>query len=198
MTIAYDIRPARKSDAAEIALLISIAVHGNMWEEKTDEAGEVSGPIEVGRLDLLSEGGTFSWQDAFIAEADGEVAGMVLGYRKGDTPEPVPTDIWAPLRPLMELEAEAHGLWYIAMLGVHKDWRSKGAGSALLEQAETQARRSGAGGLALVVDDGNEGARKLYESRGFAVRDTRPITPFPESRQDGKNWLLMVKEQKNG
>lgn len=195
MSVHYDIRPARKSDVAEIALLISIAVHGEMWQAKTDpETGEVSGPIEVGRIDLLSADGTFSWDKAFMAEADGEVAGMVLGYRKPDARQSVPADIWAPLRPLQELEAESHGLWYIAMLGVHKDWRSKGAGSALLEQAENEARRTDARGLALVVDDGNDGARKLYESRGFIMRDSRPIVPFPDSKQDGTNWLLMVKE----
>lgn len=195
MSVRYDIRPARKSDAAEIALLISIAVHGNMWEAETDEAtGEVSGPIEVGRADLLGEDGTFSWQNAFMAEADGEVAGMVLGYRKKDAAEAVPAEVWAPVRPLLELEEQSPGCWYIAMLGVHKQWRSKGAGSALLDHAEAEARRTVARGLSLVVDDGNNGARKLYESRGFAVRDTRPIVPFPDSRQDGKNWLLMVKE----
>ncbi|NGP17613.1 GNAT family N-acetyltransferase [Devosia aurantiaca] len=195
MTIPYDIRPARKSDAAEIALLISIAVHGDMWEEEKDEqAGEVSGPIEVGRLDLLSEDGTFSWSDAFMAEANGEVAGMILGYRKPDARQPAPPNLWAPLVPLQELEAESAGLWYVAMLGVHKNWRSQGAGSALLEHADQQARRTNARGLALVVDDGNGGARKLYEGRGFVVRDSRPIVPFPDSKQDGSNWLLMVKE----
>lgn len=195
MSMRYDIRPARKADAAEIALLISIAVHGNMWDAQTDEnTGEVSGPIEVGRLDLLSGEGTFSWQDAFMAEAEGEIAGMVLGYRKKDEREMVPDDVWAPIRPLLELEAESPGHWYIAMLGVHKTWRGKGAGSALLDHAENEARRSDAKGLSLVVDDGNDGARKLYESRGFVVRDSRPIVPFPDSKQDGSNWLLMVKE----
>lgn len=195
MSVTYDIRPARKSDAAEIALLISIAVHGNMWDSKTDKAtGEVSGPIEVGRGDLLSGEGTFSWQDASMAEVDGEVAGMILGYRKKDEAETLPDGIWAPVRPLLELEAECQGLWYIAMLGVHKDWRGKGTGSALLDHAENQARQSAARGLALVVDDGNDGARKLYESRGFVLRDQRPIVPFPDSKQDGENWLLMVKE----
>jgi ribosomal protein S18 acetylase RimI-like enzyme len=195
VSVNYHIRPAGKADAAEIALLINIAIHGNMWEAKTDrKTGEVSGSIEVGRRELLSGEGTFSWQNAFMAEADGEVAGMVLGYRKADERQPVPSDLWAPIKPLQELEALSNGLWYIAMLGVHKDWRSKGAGSALLEHAETEARHSGARGLALVVDDGNDGARKLYESRGFVVRDSRPIVPFPDSKQDGSNWLLMVKE----
>ena len=44
------------------------------------------------------------------------------------------------------------------------------------------------------IDDGNGGARKLYESRGFVLRDSRLIVPFPDSKQDGSNWLLMVKE----
>jgi ribosomal protein S18 acetylase RimI-like enzyme len=92
------------------------------------------------------------------------------------------------------LEAEANGLWCISMLGVHKRWRGHGAGSALLGRVETAAQDSAAKGQGLIVEDANTGARKLYESRGFSVRTSRPMVPFPGTPQAGTDWLLMVKE----
>ena len=200
MSVPYAIRPARKSDAAEIALLVNIAVHGHMspgWAHSKEAEGTYD-PLEVGRLEMLDDDTEFSWRSAWMAEVDGEIAGMLLGYRKDDVREPVPADVWAPLVPIEELEAGANGLWFISMVGVHKPWRSRGAGSALLEQAETQAKNTQARGLALIVGDANAGARKLYESRGFSVKASRPMVPFPGTGQEGTDWLLMVKEQEHG
>ena len=129
-----------------------------------------------------------------MAEVDEEVAGMLLGYRKDDARKAIPANVWAPLVPIEGLEAEANGLWFISMVGVHKPWRGRGAGSALLDEAEAQARHTEAHGLGLIVGDANAGARKLYESRGFSVKASRPMVPFPGAQQEGKDWLLMVKE----
>ena len=192
----FEVRPARKSDAAEIALLVNIAVHGNMsigWAHSKDAEG-TNDPLEVGRMEMLDESTIFNWRSAFMAEADGEIAGMLLGYRKGDEREALPDDLWAPLVPIEELEAEANGLWFISMVGVHKTFRGRGTGSALLDQAQVEADRSGARGQALIVGDANMGARKLYESRGFSVKASRPMVPFPGTAQEGTDWLLMVKE----
>lgn len=194
--MAVSLRPARKSDAAEIALLVNIAVHGTMalgWAHDK-RAADTYEPLEVGRLDMLRDDTAFSWRSATMAEADDEVAGMLLGYRKADARQPVPDDIWAPLRPIQELEEEAHGRWFISMVGVHKTWRGRGVGSQLLDQAEQLAVDNEAQGQALIVEDANEGARKLYSSRGFSVTTSRPMVPFPGTAQHGADWLLMVKD----
>ena len=192
----FEIRAARKSDAAEIALLVNIAVHGNMsigWAHSKDAEG-TNDPLEVGRMEMLDESTIFNWRSAFMAEADGEIAGMLLGYRKGDEREAVPDDLWAPLVPIEQLEAEANGLWFISMVGVHKSWRGQGVGSVLLDHAERISAETKAHGQALIVGDANAGARKLYESRGFSVKASRPMVPFPGTAQEGTDWLLMVKE----
>ena len=194
--MSISVRPARKSDAAEIALLVNIAVHGSVakgWAQDKQAEGTYE-PLEVGRLEMLKDDTPFGWRSAFMAEADDEVAGMLLGYRKPDAREPVPVNTWAPMRPIQELEAEAHGRWFISMLGVHKTWRGKGIGSVLLDHAEAQAKNTQARGQALIVEDANDGARKLYESRGFSVTASRPMVPFPGTPQHGSDWLLMVKE----
>ncbi|MGV8854792.1 MAG: GNAT family N-acetyltransferase [Devosia sp.] len=196
MSLPISIRPAAKSDAAEVALLVNIAVHGSVapgWAQDKRAAGTYD-PLEVGRLEMLREDTPFGWRSASMAEVDGEVAGMLLGYREDDTRQPVPEHTWPPMRPILELEALTNGRWFISMLGVHKPWRGRGVGSALLDQAEVLAGATKAKGQALIVEDANEGAQNLYKSRGFLVTDSRPMVPFPGTPQHGVDWLLMVKE----
>jgi len=193
--MALSLRQARKSDAAEIALLVNIAVHGNMargWAQDEEAKGTYE-PLEVGRLEMLKDD-AFGWRNATMAENDGEIAGMLLGYRKPDAKQAVPDNIWAPLRPIQELEEEANGRFFISMLGTHKRWRGKGVGSLLLDHADERAAETEANGQALIVEDANEGARKLYERRGFSVMQSRPMVPFPGVTPHGSDWLLMVKE----
>ncbi|MEQ1900473.1 MAG: GNAT family N-acetyltransferase [Devosia sp.] len=189
-------RPARKSDASEIALLVNIAVHGGIargWAHGNEAEGTYD-PIEVGRLEMLRDDTEFGWTSVTMAEVDGEVAGMLLGYRKPDLFEPVPASITGFMRPIEELEAEANGSWFISMLGVHLKWRSRGVGSALLDVAEVRREETSAQGLALIVEGENEGARQLYERRGFGVRDARPIVGVPGGARRSGDWLLMVKD----
>lgn len=195
MTARATTRPARKSDAAEIALLVNIAVHGGIaqgWAH-SDEADGTYDPIEVGRLEMMRDD-EFGWRSCTMAEVDGEVTGMLLGYRKRDAFEPVAPEVTGFMRPIEELEAEAKGTWFISMLGVHLKWRSRGVGSQLLEVAEVKADQTKAHGLSLIVEDVNDGARRLYERRGYSVRTTRPMVRFPGGGPGGRDWLLMVKD----
>ena len=86
MTATFTTRPARKSDASDIALLVNIAAHGGMargWAQDKRAAGTYE-PLEVGRLDMLRDDTEFAWRNVTMAEADGEIAGMLLGYREPD------------------------------------------------------------------------------------------------------------------
>jgi len=190
-------RPATRGDAAEIALLVNIAVHGGIaqgWAHGGEAEGTYD-PIEVGRLEMLDDDTEFGWTNVTMAETDGgEIAGMLLGYRKADAFEPVPPEVTGFLRPIEELEAEANGTWFISMLGVHLKWRGHGVGSQLLDVAEVKRGETKARGLALIVEDDNDGARRLYERRGYSVRTTRPMVRFPGGGPAGRDWLLMVKD----
>lgn len=194
MTIS--VRPATKADASEIALLVNIAVHGGIgrgWTEDERAEGTYD-PVEVGRLDMLRDDTEFGWRSATMAENDGEIVGMLLGYREPDDGMEVPEGGPAFMRPINELEAAAPGAWFISMLGVHKPWRSKGVGSVLLDVAEDKSRETRARGLALIVEDKNEGAQRLYAKRGFAVTDRRPMVAYPDGTKPGTDWLLMTKD----
>jgi ribosomal protein S18 acetylase RimI-like enzyme len=190
-------RPARKADATDIALLVNVATHGAIargWAngEGADEAYD---PIEIGRLEMLEDDDSFNWRNATMAEtADGEVTGMLLGYREPESLRKVAPGTPDFLVPILELEYAAVGTWFVSMLGVHIRWRSKGVGSALLDIADTKRQSSHAQGVSLIVEDTNAGARRLYQRRGFAVRDQRPMGRYPGSDAPGGNWLLMVKE----
>jgi ribosomal protein S18 acetylase RimI-like enzyme len=196
VTDALTIRPARKSDASDIALLINIAAHGGPaegWASDKDATGTYD-PMEVGRLRALDEANSFTWRNASMAESGGEIVGMLLGYREPDQGRPTPPEAPPYFVPLYELEAEAAGGWYINMLATHIRWRGRGVGSMLLglaahKQVETNARQQ-----ALIVEDVNAGARRLYERHGFRVGARRKIVPFPGGGPEGEEWLLMVKD----
>lgn len=200
MTAAITIRPATKADASEVALLVNIATHGGMragWEHD-ERAGETYDPLEVGRLDMLDETKGLSWRNASMAESDGEIVGMLLGYPEPDEMGPLPGDIEGFLLPIVELEWLAAGEWFISMLGVHVPWRSHGVGGRLLALADEKRATTARRGLALIVEDSNTRARALYERMGFAVAASRPMRQFPDGTQPGKDWLLMVKETLDG
>ena len=94
---------------------------------------------------------------------------------------------------MLELEAIAAGSWYVHILAVHPEFRGRGVGSALLSKAEDIARLAGATRIALIVEEANAGALKLYLRDGFEEWTRRPYIPFPESRDQG-DWILLKKE----
>jgi len=81
----------------------------------------------------------------FIAEADGEIAGVVL---------------------CPDYESEG----WIRQLAVARTWRRRGLGTALLRQAMSEFHRRRRREIGLVVDSWNRtGAKELYERAGMRV-----------------------------
>lgn len=189
----FQLRPARKDDARALALLIDIAGEGfgkHLWSQAA-QPGE--SPLDVGMRRAQREEGGFSHRRATIAERSGEVAGLLLGYRLDD---PYDTGDLAALpdliRPLVELEAEAPGSWYVNALAVFPQFRGQGLGSLLLAEAERLAQAAGAHELSLIVASENEGAKRLYLRCGYRARERRPLVPFPGLGHGG-DWVLMTK-----
>lgn len=176
MTPGPPIRPATIADAVEMAVLIDYAGEGlpsHLW------AGMAEGdetPMEVGIRRARRDAGSFSWRNAWIAEHDGEVAGMLTGYpiAAPATVEPGTPSLFAALQ---ELENEAPGSWYVNVLACHPGFRNLGIGSALMRQAEELAREAGLGNLSVIVFDTNKGARRLYERHGYVERAARSFEP---------------------
>jgi ribosomal protein S18 acetylase RimI-like enzyme len=189
----FRLRPARKDDAEALARLIDMAGEGfgmYLWSQAA-KPGETA--LEIGKRRAQREEGGFSYRHATVLETDGKVAALLLGYRLA---EPyVLGDLTAlpdMVRPLIELEAEAPGTWYINALAAFPEYRGRGFGTCLLQEADRLAKAVGAPALSLAVAEQNEGAKRLYERVGYRTVARRPLVPFPGLGHSG-DWLLMTK-----
>lgn len=188
-----ELRPARKSDAAALAILVDIAGEGMpsyMWS-RMREPGQSA--FEVGRARASREEGAFSWRNAQVAEIDGEVAACLVDYRLDD---PYDTGDLSKLpdlvRPLIALEAKAPGSWYVNVLATFPEFRGRGIGARLLALAEERGRAQGARSASIIVASENTGAVRLYARTGYAEVARAPVVEFPGCAHGG-DWVLMVK-----
>ena len=187
-------RPARKADAAVLAVLVDIAGEGMpayMWSTMKAPGQSV---LEFGRERAARETGGFSYRNSIVAEVDGEITASLVGYRLDD-----PYDLDGSLaetpeivRPLVRLEAKAPGSWYVNVLATFPEFRRQGIGAGLLEIAGEKARDQGAPSLSVIVASWNAPAARLYTSAGYAGLARETALPYPGCPHTG-DWVLMVK-----
>lgn len=187
------IRPAEKADAAALAILVDIAGEGlpaYMWGTMKAPGQSI---LEFGRSRAGRDEGGFSYRNATVVEIDGEIAAALVGYRLDD-PYDVDnlSDIPEMVRPLIELEAEVPGSWYVNVLATFPECRGIGLGTQLLEEAEDRALESGAQTLSIIVASENTIAARLYARTGYEEVARRPVVDFPGCPHGG-DWVLMTK-----
>lgn len=186
-------RAATPDDAADLVRLMDMAAHGLanwMWSEIA-QPGET--PTQVGIERTRREEGGFSYKNATVYEVDGRPAGMLLGGVIPREPEEIDyTSLARPLHPLVELEAEAPGTWYVNAIAVEPDYRGQGIGTALLDLAVRYAADLDAAGLSLITAEQNNRAVQLYHRLGYEEAGRRPIIPYPGDPHEG-DWLLMTR-----
>lgn len=187
------LRPARKDDARALAELIDIAGEGfgtYLWSQA---AGPGESALDVGMRRAQRDEGGFSYRNATVAEIDGNIAGLLLGYRLADPYDTGDLErLPALVRPLVELESVAPASWYVNALAAFPEFRNKGLGTRLLAEAETIARKAKALSLSIIVAEANEGAKRLYLRSGYAETARRRLVPFP-GLPHGGDWLLLTK-----
>lgn len=193
MSGSISLRPARKEDARALAQLIDYAGEGfgtYLWSQAT---GPGESALDVGMRRAQRDEGGFSYRNATLAEIDGEIAALLLGYRLADPYETGDLDaLPALVRPLVELESIAPASWYVNALAAFPQYRNRGLGSLLLVEAERIARAVQAPSVSLIVADANEGAKRLYLRTGYVEMARRPLVPFPGLRHRG-DWVLLTK-----
>ena len=185
------IRPAEKREAAELAILVDIAAHGFaswLWygavlHAVTDTA------FERGRNKLRGEPGPGNWRDALVADVDDEVAGLTVGYSIGpEVLEIVPKH--PVLEPLLALQRQIVGHWFIESLGVYRHQRRRGIGSALLAR---EFERAGSAPVSLITESHNDRAQALYRANGFGEAARAGAVPlFEESKKH--DWVLFTRK----
>ncbi|MDJ0822277.1 MAG: N-acetyltransferase [Paracoccaceae bacterium] len=187
------IRKAIPDDAPLLLRVIDMASGGvvpALWAEMAPPEMDRS---DVGRALVAAEGGEFSYRNGFVAERDGLQLGGLIGYVLPTTPKPIGPEVPEAFVGVEELGQQAPGHWYVNFMAAVPEGRRQGVGTALLREAEAQARTTGCPGLALIVAATNENAISVYQREGYAERARRPfdLSDFGEEPTEA---ILMVKE----
>jgi ribosomal protein S18 acetylase RimI-like enzyme len=183
------IRPARKTDAREAAVLIRVAIEdiAKVLTGMQDEAAvlaflEQFFQAEVNRL---------SYHNAIVKELDGHLAGIIVLYHGRDA-EYLDRPIIEHLQRLypdttITLDAEtAPDEFYIDTLSVSPQFSGRGIGTALIQAAEQRARRLAYPKITLNVHIHNAGAYRLYARLGYYATNDVEI--------DGALYHHMIKQ----
>lgn len=190
------LRPARRSDAPDMARLADLAGQGlpaHLWARIAAPGESV---WDVGARRAARDEGAFSWRNATLAEVDGVPAGMVLDYPLPDAPPPE-EDLPPMALPLRRLEDRALGAQYLNMLAVFPGRRRLGVAARLVTDALARAAARGARDAALITADGNAGARAFYAAQGFAERAREPLVAEDWETRD-REWILLVRPLQAG
>ncbi|MCP1200768.1 GNAT family N-acetyltransferase [Notoacmeibacter sp. MSK16QG-6] len=195
MEVAY--RPARREDAADLAILADMAGHGLpqwFWHGAREREG-FSSVVEVGRNRVRSDDHAMSWRKMHVATVNGEIAGMILDYPLTDKNSDTDIAECGPvIASLLLLENDLAPCWYINMLAVYRDFRGQGIGGQLIEGARERALEAGYKRLGLGVEDDNP-AVSLYRRCGFEKVGQQNYEPFGGVKEAG-HWYAMHAESK--
>ncbi|OHV85275.1 GNAT family N-acetyltransferase [Ensifer sp. LCM 4579] len=191
MAARANLRAAEKSEAAELAILIDIASHGFaswLWYggvlRKSAETA-----FEHGRNRLRQDSGLGTWRDAVVALLEEEIVGVSVSY--GLDESVLDVEATHPvLVPLVALQKQVVGHWFIDSLGVYKAHRGMGIGRALLDH---EFGRAGSAPVSLITESHNEKAQALYRMNGFEeVARAQAVPLFEDMRKH--DWVLFTRK----
>jgi ribosomal protein S18 acetylase RimI-like enzyme len=187
------IRDARRADASALAVLVDIAGEGlpaALWQSWKAPEQTI---LEYGRERALREEGAFSYRHTLIAECEDEPAACLVGYPLDDPYELSDLeDLPEIVRPMVALEAQAPGSWYVNVLATFPEFRGRGFGAKLLEAADAKGRAANAPAMSVIVGSWNVEAAALYARSGYAARAVERAVLPPGYRHEG-DWILMIK-----
>lgn len=190
MTEAVAIRRAERRDAAELAILVDISSHGFalwLWHGAVPE-GTAQTALEHGRQMMRLDDERAGWKDASVALVDDDVAGAVIGHvldpsiasEKASHPA---------LEPILTLQKQVIGNWFVDSLGVYRRHRGRGIGRQLLDHEI--ARASGLP-ISLITESDNDVALNLYRSSGFKDMARSASIPLDENSKK-HDWVLLTR-----
>lgn len=167
------------------------------------------GKIKIILQDLFRHSSNlFSFKHSHIAEIDGKIAGMILGYDgKTKKRENLKTGLLFfkemgigmifKLKSFLKLNATVGSLnideYYISNVAVYPRYRGKGIGKKLMSIAEEEAKMADKKRMVLDVEKDNTVAIGLYKKLGYKI-----IKEFSITLQNNKNlyFYRMIKEVK--
>ena len=172
----------RKATIEDVAYIAEGIYHAFLLEDKA----LYNQWIKILKDVCAQEDTHYSYRNTWIAEVDGERAGMMIAV-DGEHYRDQRDKMYPQLKGLfdvafgkgwdeMEDEAKA-GEFYIDSLAVSLPYRNQGVGTALVEKAKEMAKEIGIERVTLAVEPMNT-AKKLYQRLGFVFE--REITIFNE------------------
>ncbi len=190
------LRPAKRSDAADLAILDNLAGFGiSLWFwQQVGNLDHVEDAYALGRQRMADDGCYYGWRSATVCVEDEMILGMSTCYISPDNVEDEDDDVkraTPAFAPVFELYDLTVGDWVMDSLAVYPHARGKGAGGLLMDDFVTRGKTSGAKRMSLVAEDANATALQLYASRGFEVSDQRAFIEF-DGPAKTKEWLLMT------
>jgi ribosomal protein S18 acetylase RimI-like enzyme len=186
------IRPAEAADADVVTRLLYETATG-MYDLY---AGGAQRALRILGAAYMRPGNSASKEIVWVAELDGEVAGMVAAFpvSEGDrrasrflriTLARTPPWKWPATLRIFHAGADSTPepppeSFYIDALATSDRFRRRGVASALLEECQRLAASAGLAAVALDTAATNDGAQALYERAGFVVTErTAPNGRIP-------------------
>ena len=182
---SLSVRAARRGDAPEVAALL--------YESAAARYDQFAG--DRGRARVLLErsfrrrGNTASCETISVVELEGRVAGVLAAFPSAEGDRRARRFLrmalvgmapwrWAEALQIFRLGTDAvppppGDALYVDALATSAALRRRGAGRALLAEAERRARDAGLVAVALDTGERNAPARALYERSGFVVSARR-------------------------
>lgn len=163
------IRKAELKDSKKVAEYLLLAMEDIVYEFIDERNKEKAAAFMNWCVE--NENTQYSYQNAWVADENGEVIGAVVLYNGADlyllrenVNKYIKTVTLKPFQPEDETQA---GEYYIDSFGVSQEHQGKGIGSRMLthligEYAEKQGYT-----LGLLVEKENTAAKRLYERLGF-------------------------------
>lgn len=186
-------RPATLADAATLTVLMDIAGEGvpnRLWLEM---AVPGQSALAIGRERARRDEGGFSYRHSTVAEIGGEIAACLIGYPLDDPYDLSGLDdMPEPFQPLVRLEAQVPGTWYVNVIATFSEYRGQGIGTQLLSIAEDRTRAAGATASSIIVGSWNTLAERLYARCGYETV-ARETAVLPASYPQSGDWILMTR-----
>jgi GNAT superfamily N-acetyltransferase len=182
-------------DSLHLAALLDIASRGLVLWLWGTMAKPGQSAIEIGRERIRSvQDSPSHFANWTIATIGDDVAGAFAAFPLADPYRAKDiSELPAVYKPMLELESQAVGSWYIMTLSVFPEFRNKGLGTTMLDEVQHMARNSGHRLLSIMLVSDNSAALRLYDRYGFKEAHRRHYVPFPGSLDKG-DWLLLIKD----
>ena len=195
--MATRIRKARPDDALACARLFIMASHGIAEAVYRDLIPGKPTEQIIGERRVRPEGRSSSYTNWWVAEdRQGSVAGGINIYPLDERGRSMPEELLTEERikvimPLIELDAEAAGTFFINAFAVFPEHRHAGIGRELIALAFDEARKAGMAAVTLSTFEDDDRLIDYYRSFGFVVTASRPLVPHEYISSAG-NLILMT------